>query len=319
MMKQKNLAGKMAMRMAMVVLLLVLSSCLMFALTETAFTLDMVGNIIYDVTKKEDITPPKLVCESVTMSNYWQSSSFHSMKPDSLQYNVFKKPATDSTVLYYMVMEPKAGYTFIGTDITDDTLKKWFPSAKTVLTIQSTNGYQLRFTISYDGTDHTHTYEGGYAHDDSNHWKICTICQRQANKSAHEWGEWVTDKQPTANEPGSRHRDCNVCGMQGTEPIPPIGEPTAEPTSTPTENPTSQPTAEPTGASTENPTSQPTTAPTVAPSAVTASPKTADDASALFWMATMIVDWQHYAAPSLCAKSSRNKVLQAKPAHNAGE
>ena len=35
------------------------------------------------------------------------------------------------------------------------------------------------------------------------------------DEAAHTF-EWVTDKEPTATEAGSRHEECTVCGYVGT-------------------------------------------------------------------------------------------------------
>ena len=54
----------------------------------------------------------------------------------------------------------------------------------------------------------------GWHSDANNHWNIC-ICGGQSNESAHSF-EWVTDREATATEAGSRYEKCTVCGYTKT-------------------------------------------------------------------------------------------------------
>ena len=47
--------------------------------------------------------------------------------------------------------------------------------------------------------------------DGNGHWNECVNCGDKMNKAAHTY-EWVTDKEPTAAEAGSRHEECKICG-----------------------------------------------------------------------------------------------------------
>lgn len=60
-------------------------------------------------------------------------------------------------------------------------------------------------------TDH----EAGTAwkSDGISHWKECTECGGKLNEAAHTF-EWVTDKEATAAEAGSKHEECTVCGYK---------------------------------------------------------------------------------------------------------
>ena len=58
-----------------------------------------------------------------------------------------------------------------------------------------------------------HTTDGsGWHSDETNHWNICE-CGKMLNEAAHTY-EWVTDKDATATEAGSKHEECKICGYQ---------------------------------------------------------------------------------------------------------
>ncbi len=130
-----------------------------------------------------------------------------------------------------------------------------------------------------------HKWNTVWSHNDTHHWHDCAAGENCAiaaesekdGYGEHSLGEWIVDKEPTAEAEGSRHRECTQCGF-ATEPevIPdgsagtPTPSPTMEPSSAPTEVPTSAPTTEPTTAPTSAPTSAPTTTPTESPTSVPA-------------------------------------------------
>ncbi len=130
-----------------------------------------------------------------------------------------------------------------------------------------------------------HKWNTVWSHNDTHHWHDCAAGENCAiaaesekdGYGEHSLGEWIVDKEPTAEAEGSRHRECTQCGF-ATEPevIPdgsagtPTPSPTMEPSSAPTEAPTSAPTTEPTTAPTSAPTSAPTTTPTESPTSVPA-------------------------------------------------
>lgn len=49
--------------------------------------------------------------------------------------------------------------------------------------------------------------------DANNHWKECESCGIKADEAAHTFA-WVTDREATATEAGSRHEECTVCGYE---------------------------------------------------------------------------------------------------------
>ena len=58
--------------------------------------------------------------------------------------------------------------------------------------------------------DHTPDGTGWYS-DENNHWNRCE-CGEEINIAPHSY-VWVTDKEATATEAGSRHEECDVCGF----------------------------------------------------------------------------------------------------------
>lgn len=63
-------------------------------------------------------------------------------------------------------------------------------------------------TVTID--KHLCVAQGDWQHDENNHWKLC-VCGEKLDDAAHTF-EWVTDKEATATEAGSKHEECTVCG-----------------------------------------------------------------------------------------------------------
>ena len=123
-----------------------------------------------------------------------------------------------------------------------------------------------------------HTADGtGWHSDETNHWNTCA-CGEQLNTAAHTFA-WITDKEATATENGSKHEECTVCGyaLQAVE-IPATGTATPAPTTTPAPTATTAPTA------TAAPTATP--APTAEPGL---GPKTGDPGVSALWFAALPV------------------------------
>lgn len=56
-----------------------------------------------------------------------------------------------------------------------------------------------------------HDYAEGWTSDENNHWKKCQYCESITDQGAHTF-TWITDKEATATEAGSKHEECTVCG-----------------------------------------------------------------------------------------------------------
>ena len=74
-----------------------------------------------------------------------------------------------------------------------------------------------------------HTADGsGWHSDETSHWNTCE-CGEKLNEAAHTF-EWVTDKEATAAEAGSKHEECTVCGYaKAAVEIPATGDNTQSP------------------------------------------------------------------------------------------
>ena len=85
------------------------------------------------------------------------------------------------------------------------------------------NKGDVNFTVNdtevpKDESTTTHTHEYTYKYDENGHWQECS-CGDKTAVEEHTFGEWVTDKEATATEAGSKHRECTVCGYTETEAI----------------------------------------------------------------------------------------------------
>ena len=137
-----------------------------------------------------------------------------------------------------------------------------------------------------------HTADGtGWHSDETNHWNTCA-CGEKLNTAAHTFA-WITDKEATATENGSKHEECTVCGyaLQAVE-IPATGTATPAPTTTPAPTATTAPTA------TAAPTATP--APTAEPGL---GPKTGDPGVSALWFAAPAVSGLGLAA--VCRRRRR--------------
>lgn len=70
----------------------------------------------------------------------------------------------------------------------------------------------LTMTPAADG--HTHNYGTEWKYDETNHWHECE-CGNKADITAHNF-KWIVDKEATATEKGSKHKECTVCGYKKT-------------------------------------------------------------------------------------------------------
>ena len=153
--------------------------------------------------------------------------------------------------------------------------------------------------------EHVHSYGTEYKTDEENHWLECRFGDK-TELAEHDF-KWITDKEATETEVGSKHEECSVCGykkdaveipmIEKEEPTteePTTEEPTTEEPTTEaptTEEPTTEEptTEEPT---TEEPTTkkqetatnaqEPTT--TIQASEQASTPITGDDMSSAVWM-----------------------------------
>ncbi len=126
--------------------------------------------------------------------------------------------------------------------------------------------------------------------DENGHWNECVNCGDKMNEAAHTY-EWVTDKEPTATEAGSRHEECKICGYaKAAVKIPATGtaEEPSEP-SKPGETP-SEPSKD-----TNTPTGDGQTDDTT-------SPQTGDNSNMILWLALAAVSGGTLSVIASCKK-----------------
>ena len=76
---------------------------------------------------------------------------------------------------------------------------------------------------SYGKLDaNNHTSLSGWTSNETHHWKTCSACNTDIEKSAHTYSEWQITQKATAAEVGAKCRECSVCHYKETAAIPPV-------------------------------------------------------------------------------------------------
>ena len=88
-------------------------------------------------------------------------------------------------------------------------------TSATTTFIMPGNDVKLEATYKDVPPSHIHSYGTDWKYDDTNHWHECQ-CGDKADTAAHTF-KWVTDKEATATEKGSKHEECTVCGYKRSE------------------------------------------------------------------------------------------------------
>ena len=120
--------------------------------------------------------------------------------------------------VYSILLLPERGYDFVR-EVAATV------NGSTVTAVPGTDGYLSLpnvKTITPTAASHTHSYGTAWKCDGTNHWHECA-CGDKADTAAHTF-KWVTDKEATATEKGSKHEECTVCGYKkATVEIPATG------------------------------------------------------------------------------------------------
>ena len=110
--------------------------------------------------------------------------------------------------VYSILLLPERGYDFVR-EVAATV------NGSTVTAVPGTDGYLSLpnvKTITPTAASHTHSYGTAWKYDGTNHWHECA-CGDKADTAAHTF-KWVTDKEATATEKGSKHEECTVCGYK---------------------------------------------------------------------------------------------------------
>ena len=67
-----------------------------------------------------------------------------------------------------------------------------------------------------------HTALSGWKFDEAGHWKTCSACSTDIEKTAHTYSEWQITQKATTAEAGAKCRECSVCHYKETATIPPV-------------------------------------------------------------------------------------------------
>ena len=75
----------------------------------------------------------------------------------------------------------------------------------------------------YGGLDPSnHTHLSDWKFDETDHWKTCSACSTDIEKTAHTYSEWQITQKATVAEVGAKCRECSVCHYKETAAIPPV-------------------------------------------------------------------------------------------------
>lgn len=110
--------------------------------------------------------------------------------------------------VYSVMLLPERGYDF-SREVAATV------NGNSVTAVPATDGYLSLpnvKTITPTAESHTHSYGTAWKYDGTNHWHECA-CGDKADTAVHTF-KWVTDKEATATEKGSKHEECTVCGYK---------------------------------------------------------------------------------------------------------
>ena len=110
--------------------------------------------------------------------------------------------------VYSVMLLPERGYDF-SREVAATV------NGNSVTAVPATDGYLSLpnvKTITPTAESHTHSYGTAWKYDGTNHWHECA-CGDKADTAVHTF-KWVTDKEATETEKGSKHEECTVCGYK---------------------------------------------------------------------------------------------------------
>ncbi|MCM1283899.1 MAG: leucine-rich repeat protein [Muribaculaceae bacterium] len=87
---------------------------------------------------------------------------------------------------------------------------------------KSADGWKIYEENIAEILSHTHSYAAEWKSNETSHWRECQ-CGDKSGEADHDFGDWITDKEATAGEAGTKHRECRTCAYRETETIPATG------------------------------------------------------------------------------------------------
>ena len=110
--------------------------------------------------------------------------------------------------VYSVMLLPERGYDF-SREVAATV------NGNSVTAVPATDGYLSLpnvKTITPTAESHTHSYGTAWKYDGTNHWHECA-CGDKADTAVHIF-KWVTDKEATETEKGSKHEECTACSYK---------------------------------------------------------------------------------------------------------
>ncbi len=118
-----------------------------------------------------------------------------------------------SDKLASLAVPTRDGYSFDG----------WFTEENGGEQITTDTVFDNDTTIYAHWTCSDHVWRDTYEKDEDQHWKICTRCNAESEKSGHTWNEGTVTTPPTETAEGVTTYKCTVCDAEKTEPIEMLG------------------------------------------------------------------------------------------------
>lgn len=129
---------------------------------------------------------------------------------------------TPQTVTVTDAMSDVESVTVDGEEVTlTDDFQFTLGTADNPQTIVVTDKAGNTTTVTVTVKEHTHNY-GKWQQDDKQHWKTCA-CGDETGRGNHDYGDWITEREATETEEGTKYRECQTCGYRQTETIPAMG------------------------------------------------------------------------------------------------
>ena len=93
---------------------------------------------------------------------------------------------------------------------------------KVKVTATSPAKYQVSAeqSVAIPDTDFKHSYT--WEHDQTTHWRYCSVGNENTTPEAHTFGDWTVTKQASIGVEGEKERTCTVCRYKETATIPAI-------------------------------------------------------------------------------------------------